>query len=348
MDLSIIIVNWNSKQYLRKCLASVFAETQGLEFEVIVIDSASFDGCERMLREEYPHVRFIQSTANLGFARANNLAFASSQGKAVLFLNPDTEVVGPAIRLLYEQLMTLPDAGAVGCKLLNSDGSLQTSCIQSFPTILNQVLDAEVLRRRFPRSRLWGMAPLFSTDTAPQAAEAISGACVMLKRDVFESVGRFSQDYFMYGEDIDLSYKVQQAGYKNHYLPQVTVIHHGGSSVQQAVSNFSVVMMREAIWRFLRKTRGSFYAGTYRVTMLISSLSRLLALVVTSSWQRVHVRVVGDQASMQKWRAVLRWTLNMEGWTREYYSNSDLRANPPRKIGRVPAVSLAASQRGDI
>ena len=132
--------------------------------------------------------------------------------KLCLFLNPDTELVGPAINVLFDHLRALPDAGAVGCKLLNSDGTVQTSCIQSIPTILNQVLDSEASRAKWPRSLLWGMAPLFSASENPEEVEAITGACVMLKREVFEEVGLFSEDYFMYAEDIDLSYKIRKAG----------------------------------------------------------------------------------------------------------------------------------------
>lgn len=161
MDLSVIIVNWNSKDYLRKCLVSVFAETHDIEFEVIVIDSASFDGCGEMLNEQFPKIKFIQSERNLGFAKANNAAFETSTGECILFLNPDTEVVGAAISTLYEQLRKLPDAGLVGAKLLNADGTIQTSCIQSFPTIVNQVLNSESMRARWPKSSLWGMASLF-------------------------------------------------------------------------------------------------------------------------------------------------------------------------------------------
>lgn len=344
MDLSIIIVNWNSKDYLRKCIASILADTRSIEFEIIVIDSASFDGCGEMLRELYPQVHFIQSDKNLGFAGANNAAFAASTGGCVLFLNPDTELVGPAINILHERLRSLPDAGAVGCKLLNSDRTVQTSCIQSIPTILNQLLDSEFLRARWPCSPLWGMAPLFATDTKPQEVETISGACVMLKRDVFEGVGLFSQDYFMYAEDIDLSYKVRKAGRKNYYVHAATVVHHGGSSVQQAASNFSVVMMREAIWRFLRKTRGGFYGQAYRAAMFACALVRLLMLGPVSAWRMIRRRSDTDETSSQKWRAVLRWSLNREGWIKQYYPSSDpLVACPRPKAKSEGAASWGVS-----
>ena len=114
MDLSIIIVNWNSKEYLRKCIASILAETHGIEFEIVVIDNASFDGCDEMLRQCYPQVRFIQSDRNLGFAKANNVAFKESSGQNLLFLNPDTEIEGVAIETLYINCALLPKCCGCG------------------------------------------------------------------------------------------------------------------------------------------------------------------------------------------------------------------------------------------
>src|SRR5271165_5655937 len=141
MDLSIIIVNWKSVDFLRGCLASIFSPGSSLSLEVVVVDNASYDGCEEMLSREFPQVRFIQSRENIGFARACNLGFRNSTGRVVLFLNPDTKVLGNALSSMVDGLESQSHAGAIGCKLLNGDGSLQTSCIQSFPTILNQALD---------------------------------------------------------------------------------------------------------------------------------------------------------------------------------------------------------------
>ncbi len=204
LDLSIVIVNWNSVEFLKACIASVQRETHDVNYEIIVIDAASFDGCDRMLRNTYPEVRFIQSELNVGFGQANNRAFEASLGDSVLFLNPDTTVVGHAISVMHACLQQLPMAGAIGCRLLNGDHSLQTSCVQSFPTITNQVLDADWLRARWPSARLWGTRALYARDDAPQVVEAVAGACVMVKREVFERAGRFSKEYFMYCEDIDL------------------------------------------------------------------------------------------------------------------------------------------------
>jgi GT2 family glycosyltransferase len=313
MDLSIIIVNWNSVDFLKKCLASVKAGTQGIDYEIIVIDSASFDGCGEMLQKQFPEIIFIQSQENVGFARANNIAFEKSCGSKILFLNPDTEIDSSAINIIYEYLQKLPKAGALGCKLLNTDRSIQTSCLQSFPTILNQNLDSEFLRERFPGSALWGMAPLFNNNAEPSLVDAISGACIMIERKVFEEIGKFSEDYFMYTEDIDLCYKVKQAGYLNYYVPDASIVHHGGGSSQEAKSNFAVVMMRESMYKFLLKTKGRVYAWCYRLSMLITALLRLIALKINSAiFKRQNIN------SINKWKAVLQWSLNRKELIKQY------------------------------
>ena len=157
MDLSIIIVNWNSADVSARLPRLDLPFRAGIEFEVIVVDNASNDHCEQMLREEFPGVIFVQSGANLGFARANNLGFSHSTGEILLFLNPDTEVSDDSIVRMAHCLRATEGAAAVGARLLNTDGTLQTSCVQSFPTIANQLLDFDFLRRKFPTSR--GHAP---------------------------------------------------------------------------------------------------------------------------------------------------------------------------------------------
>lgn len=315
MDLSIIIVNWNSKDYLEKCLASVFSWTTGVNFEIVVIDSASFDGVDGMLKHGYPQVKFIQSDNNLGFAKANNAAFRISTGSNILFLNPDTELTGPAINVLLDHIRILPNAGAIGCKLLNGDGSVQTSCIQAFPTILNQLFNSEFLRALFPASSLWGMASLLGAKDRPAEVDVISGACLMLKRSLFEEVGFFSEDYFMYAEDVDLCYKIKQAGYTNYYIPTASVIHFGGGSSEQAPSDFSVVMMRESLWRFMKKTRGNIYGLAYRTSTVIAAIGRLLLLTMLLPLQYLRQSRPSWHASLKKWWAILTWSLGRKAAT---------------------------------
>jgi GT2 family glycosyltransferase len=309
-DLSIIVVNWNSAEFVRRCVGSIREHTTGLTYEILVIDNASFDGCDLILKKCAPDATYIQSSENLGFARANNRAFRASRSSNLLFLNPDTEIVGPAVYRLYCALQQLPLTGAVGAKLLNDDRSLQTSCIQSFPTILNQALDSEYFRRRWPASPLWGTKPFLLDDGKAAEAEAISGACLMIKRDIFERVGGFSEDYFMYAEDIDLCYKVRKAGYKNYYVPEAELIHFGGSSSKHAPNNFSVVMTRESVWRFLRKTRGDLYGIGYRLAMLSSAVCRLALLGFISVAGQLGRNRESSAGSLRKWWAILRWSLS--------------------------------------
>lgn len=320
MDLSIVIVNWNSSDYLKACLASVFCNQPRVSHEIIVIDSGSHDGCDRMLEARYPTVRFIASEINLGFGKANNLAFEQSSGQVVLFLNPDTEVIGNAIEVMYEQLHRLPKAGAVGCRLLNGDGSLQTSCVQGFPTVINQVLDADWLRLRWPASRLWGTAALYSDDRLPQPVEAITGACLMMRRELFQRVGQFGREYFMYAEDIDLCHKVRSVGLKVYYLPQATVVHYGGGSSQGAASDFSAVMMRESIFRFLTRTRGRSYAALYRVAMFHGALLRLAIVRLLLLNEGHQAQRPGLPHALRKWRAVLNWSVSRRSVVKRYES----------------------------
>src|SRR5579872_7241306 len=215
MELSIICVNWNSVDYLRECIASVYEFTRDISFEIIVVDNASSQEGVDALKEKFPEVTLIKSAKNLGFAGANNLGFRRSSGAYVLLLNPDTKLISPAINVMLEHMKSLTDAGIVGCKLLNTDLSVQLTAIQKFPTILNQVFDLEYLQLRWPRCPLWEIAPLFSTSVKVIKVEVISGACMLLRRQVFQQVGMFSEEYFMYAEDIDLNYKVKSAGFTN-------------------------------------------------------------------------------------------------------------------------------------
>lgn len=317
-DVSIIIVNWNSREFLAQCLRTIFATPRDLEIEVIVIDNASYDGSEQLVREGFPTVRFIQGEKNLGFARANNVAARLATARNLLFLNPDTEIVGPAIERMVRFLETSPNVGAVGCKLLNTDGSLQTSCVQAFPTVLNQVLDSELLRRAFPRSRLWGIRAFLDEHAAPAEVEALSGACILVRREAFLAVGCFTEDYFMYAEDVDLCFKLKQSGLLNHYLGNVCVIHHGGqSSGASSESQFGNVLMRESIAKFLGLRRGAAHAVAYRVAMAVTALSRLAVLGVARIFGLFGLgKSKAIDNGLRKWHSVLRWTVGAESWVR--------------------------------
>lgn len=319
MDLSIVIVNWKSRDYLDRAIASIEASVTALHYEVVVIDSGSFDGCGEMLARSHPAVTFIQSHRNRGFGGANNEALQAAQGEIVLFLNPDTEVAPAAIDLLYDALRTTPHAGIVGPTLLNGDGSVQETCIRAFPTVLNQVLDSNLLRAWFPDSALWGKRPLSAAGAVPRRVDAVSGACLMIRRSLFETVGGFGCEYFMYSEDIDLCRKVRDAGQVAYYVPLAIVVHHGGSSSAQAPATaFSSVMRLESQWRYFRKTRSRLYAALYRLAMGASSLARIAVLLLVWPLQGLSRRRRWTSEALGKWLARLRWTLGGERWVRDY------------------------------
>lgn len=294
------------------------AGTKECDFEVIVVDNASYDGCDDMVRNEFPATKFIQSATNLGFAKANNLGASVATGRNLLFLNPDTEVLGDALARLVSFLDGEPNAGIVGCRLLNTDLSLQTSCVQAFPSILNQMLDTEYLRRFFPGLGFWGTQALFTDDNRPAEVEVVSGACLMIKSDVFKVVEGFTSNYFMYAEDADLCFKVKEAAWKNNYLSGASVVHHGGrSSDKKPESNFGSIMMRQSLMEFMRLRRGSLYAAAYQFSIVVTAVLRLLLLMIAflftlGGQQRESVR-----RAFGKWVKVLRWGLCMESWSKQ-------------------------------
>ncbi len=302
MDVSIIYVNWNSVDYVRESIQSVYEHTHGIQFEIIVVDNASPAGNVDVLKEEFPEITLIKSTSNLGFAGANNLGYKSSSGENILFLNPDTKLVNAAVNAMARSLQSLPNAGIIGCRLLNSDLSLQTSCIQTFPTILNQVLDTDYLRGRWPKNPLWGIGPLYSNSAEPAKVEVVSGACLMIKRAAFEAVSLFSEDYFMYAEDLDLCYKVRQAGYTNYYVGEGKVIHHGGKSSEPE----SATMMKwRSIPRFCDKNRGRLYGSMFRIVMALTAICRVAVIKTASVFGDRFARQTDLRSALAKWRTIL-------------------------------------------
>ncbi len=288
-----------------------------MNFEVIVVDNASFDGCDLILEKEFPGVIFIQSKENIGFAKANNLGFKHSSGRNILFLNPDTKMIGACLSVLCNNLDSIPDAGAVGGKLLNEDLSIQSSCIQAFPTVLNQILAIEYLKARLPILKFGGINPLFFNKGMPEEVEAVSGACLMIKRNLFEKIAEFSTDYFMYAEDVDLCYKVQNAGYKVYYVSDAQVMHYGGGSSKKHESDIGIVLLRESIFKFFQLRKGKLHAIFYRSSMLVVSLARLSLISIVISLPFRNDNKPKFHYIFSKWKKILRWSLGFEGWAAE-------------------------------
>ena len=299
--LSIVIVNWNSKDHLRRCLETIASTCADFSPKVIVVDGASFDGCGEMLAGEFPSVTFIQSPENIGFGRCNNLGFAEVSTENVLLLNPDTELRSGAVARLLRVLDETPGAGVVSPRLLNSDGTLQTSCVQAMPTPLNQALDCNFLRNLFPASRLWGTSEAFRSKS-PVDVDVLSGACMLLRTETFRKLGGFREEFFMYWEDVDLCYRTRRAGLRNVFVPDAEVVHHGGCSSESQVSGFSATMLRVAGETHFRLNHGRLSAASYRLLQAVSALTRLAFLLIPLLLASTRFR-----ASAGKWMTILKW-----------------------------------------
>lgn len=315
--VSILIVNWNSKDLLRQCLVSIRETCADLAPQVVVVENGSFDGCAELVAAEFPEVDFIQSPDNIGFGPANNLGLASVTGDAVWVLNPDTEVLPGALQTLLEELDAQPDAGIVSPKQLNTDLTLQSS-VHALPRPVRQALDSELLRKALSPYGLW--APPSDFDPSETlAVEAVPGTAILMRTDVFRSVGGFTPEYFMYAEDMDLCFKILRAGLRIYHVPAAEIVHHGGASSSAQGSTFSAVMTREALHVYMVRNRGALSARTYRLASGVSALGRmalLAPLAILSGEPRRSMR----KAAFSQWRSVLSWSAGREKWAEAYFT----------------------------
>ena len=233
MDLSIVIVNYNVKHYVEQCLDSVFRSDIPYDFEVFVVDNVSSDGSIPYLKERYPQVHFICNTENVGFARANNQAVRLSAGRYVLLLNPDTVVAEHTIADSIRLMDSHPDAGGSGTRMLRTDGSFALESRRGLPTPFVAFCKMSGLTKLFPRSRTFGRYYMrYLDENVENEIEIISGAYMMLRREALDKVGLLDETFFMYGEDIDLSYRLLKEGYRNYYSPS-PILHYKGESTEK-------------------------------------------------------------------------------------------------------------------
>ena len=238
-DLSVVILNYNTREHLRACLASLAAEVSrsAVKAEVFVVDNASTDGSADMVSTDFPWVRVVRSPLNGGFAYGNNLALSRARGEAILLLNPDTTLAPGTIAALLWRLDAHPEAGVIGPKLLRPDGSMHLACRRSFPTPEVAFYRIAGLSRLFPTSRRFARYNLTYAD--PDLAlevDSVCGACLLIRRAVVERIGLLDERFFLYGEDLDWCLRAREAGWTVRYEPGVVVQHqHGAASRQRAL-----------------------------------------------------------------------------------------------------------------
>ncbi|MCS6859670.1 MAG: glycosyltransferase family 2 protein [Abditibacteriales bacterium] len=293
-DLSVCIVTWNARDDLRRCLQSLFAVKRNITYEVIVVDNASTDGSAQMVTDAFPQTRLIVNPTNIGFARANNQAIREAGGKYILLLNPDTIVHGDALERLVAWMEQHPDAGAVGPRLLNSDGSLQFSC-RAFPTLGAGFFRQTPLGALFPRNRFVRQYLMTDWDhTVEREVDWLSGAALMVRREVLESVGLLDEGFYMYCEDVDWCYRMHQHGWKVYYVPHAVITHAIGGSSNQCQARM-IVERHKSMWRYYLKhnCRGAS-ALLLPVVFLglaaraVGALTRLAYNLSVTAWRKRH------------------------------------------------------------
>lgn len=225
MKLSVVILNYNVRYFLHQCILSVQRATKNIETEIIVIDNASADDSCQMVKDVFPHVTLIENKENVGFSKANNQAVKVATGEYVCILNPDTAVAEGAFEKCLGTLESSANIGAIGVYLLDGTGNFLPESKRNIPTPWVSLLKMLGFTKKYYASHL--------SEAETGHASVLVGAFMFLKRAIYNQVGGFDEDYFMYGEDIDLSYKIEQAGYKNHYIGSTETLHYKGESTQK-------------------------------------------------------------------------------------------------------------------
>ncbi len=255
-DLSIIIVSYNTQKLLKQCLESL----SGNKPEVIVVDNGSTDGTVENLKSQISNVRLIENKQNLGFAKGNNIGIKKTQGKYILLLNSDTVVEGNTINEMLGFMEDNPKVGAATCRVELPNGKLDPACHRGFPTPWASLTYFLGLERLFPKSKIFGQYHLgFLPMDKPHEIDSPSGAFYLVRREVIDKVGMLDEDYFMYGEDLDWSYRIKQAGWKIMYYPDVKIIHYKKQSGRAGED----IKTRKETDRYFYETMKTFYRKHY-------------------------------------------------------------------------------------
>lgn len=278
LDLSIIIVNWNTRSIVCDCLRSIYQQGGEIDLEVIVIDNASTDGSVEMVKKDFPQVTLIENSQNLGFAAANNQGIAISKGRYVLLLNSDTIVLDNALAKTVAFADSHLEAAVVGCRVLNPDRTLQPTCFM-FPSILNMLLSSTYLYKLFPKSKFFGRERMTWWDRSDvREVDVVTGCFMLVRQDAIKKVGSMDEQFFIYGEETDWCYRFKQANWKILFAPGAEIIHLGGQSAKKRATTM-VVQLRKSILQFMKKHRGPLI---YRIACLLTVIFLAVRLPIWS------------------------------------------------------------------
>lgn len=301
--VSILVVSFNTKGLLKRCLEELLNEVNDVPSEIIVVDNASKDGSADMVTEAFPEVKLIRSPVNLGFAAANNLGFKACEGKFIVLLNSDAFIRSGGLKIALDKIQKDPWVGLGGAKLVGEDDAWQPS-FRQFPSLWNEFLQLSGLADRFPQSKFFGKYN-HTCDDQNKSTETdwVPGAFAIMPRQVIEKIGFFDEQFFLYYEEVDLCKRIQQAGFKIAYWPEVVVTHLGGASamtvLQQSVTskaNQLVLWSFRSQFLYYRKHHGRCYAWlVYRFQVLWHALRKL------KNWAHADKREESD-----RWQALIR------------------------------------------
>jgi len=268
--ISVIIVSWNTRELLAKALHSLPCDNAELELEIFVVDNGSQDGSVEMIHRQFPGAPLIENEENLGFAAANNLAMECVHGDFILLLNSDAELLPGALEAMASLLISVPSAGLIGAKILNPDKSLQLSYVD-FPNLWREFLILSGLGRRIFGS--WYPSHKPKQNRIPRPVDYVSGACLLLRRSAYDSVGGFDDTYFMYAEEVDLCYRIWQGGWQVWYQPEAEVLHMGGGSSRSIPTKREADLYQSRVIYFL-KHHGWMSAALLAVMIILLTTAK--------------------------------------------------------------------------
>lgn len=317
VDLTIIIVNWNTKYLLEQCLYSLRQHCGGPQNEIIVIDNASGDGSADMVRTNFPEVKLIEAGSNLGFGRANNIALPYSTGRYVLFLNPDTIMLKGTTDKMCQFMQDNTGVGALGCRMKSPvdshvpDAEAHDLGLQWSPSLLNEWFTFLILTDKVVKI-LKKYLP-YQDPTKSGYVVKLYGGCLMVRREVLESVGSFDERFFMYAEDADLSRRIVNAGWKLYYMSEAEIIHIGGKASEKAGKSLASMMKCESVCKYMDKYYDTKGAILYRSTILGKSLFLICILLVLRSLSFIITPLerLNYKNRLEKNLALIKWSLRI-------------------------------------
>jgi len=275
VDLSIIIVSWNCREYLEQCLRSIASSGIRHSYQVFVVDNGSSDGSISLVELSYPNVKLISNTENLGFAAANNQALRLVDSRFVVLLNPDTVVGSGALDAMIDFFERYDDAWAVGPAMVSGDGSVHYTGV-AFPSNWNILVESVFLDRLFPKSRLLGAhKQTYEPRQEPRAVDYVQGACLMVKSKAIEKVGLLDERFFMYFEEVDWCYRIKKAGGEVWYYPMASVVHLGGDEFGH-FDERRLVYYYLSLLLFYRKHYQTYRLFLLRCLLIMRSLIRII------------------------------------------------------------------------